>query len=359
MSSPAGAMTTRHGALAPAGTPRPALRVGFLLAHHFTLSALSLFVDTLRLAADEGDRSRPIRCAWSIMGATSEPVRSSCGVSVMRTAPFADPRSFDYVVMVGGLLHGGERVDEATIRYLKVADEAGVPLIGVCTGSFILARAGLMEGRRCCVSWYHVPDFEAEFPGRRPVADQLFLADGDRITCSGGSGVADLAAFLVRRHIGPAAAQKSLHVLQLQHARQGTDAQPHPQIGDGGGDDRVRRALLVMEQNIAEPLSVDAVAGRLGLSSRQLERLFQAAMGAKPGQVYRRLRLAHARWLLSHTGKSVTSVAFESGFCDGAHFARCFRSEYGVAPSRVRGSAGETALGRDLGSPPRGLGLGA
>src|SRR5918997_56584 len=179
MSSPTGAMTTRHGALAPTGTPRPALRVGFLLAHNFTLSALSLFVDTLRLAADEGDRSRPIRCAWSIMGATGEPVRSSCGLSVVRTAPLADPRSFDYVVMVG-----------------------------VCTGSFILARAGLMEGRRCCVSWYHGSDFEAEFPGRRPVADQLFLADGDRITCSGGSGVADLTAFLVSRHVGPATAQK-------------------------------------------------------------------------------------------------------------------------------------------------------
>ena len=348
------------GGHAPAGgPPRPALRVGFLLAHNFTLSALSLFVDTLRLAADEGDRSRPIRCAWSIMGATSETVRSSCGLSVVRTAPLTDPLSFDYVVMVGGLLHGGEQVDEATVRYLKRAAADGVPLIGVCTGSFILARAGLMDGRRCCVSWYHVPDFEAAFPGRRPVADQLFLADGDRITCSGGSGVADLAAFLVSRHVGPAAAQKSLHVLQLQHARQGTDAQPHPQIGDGSGDDRVRRALLLMEQNISEPLSVDAVAGRLGLSSRQLERLFQAAMGSKPGQVYRRLRLAHARWLLSHTGKSVTTVSVEAGFCDGAHFARCFRSEYGVAPSRARGSAGGTALGRDLGSPPRGLGLGA
>src|SRR5918993_5532626 len=110
MSSPAGAMTTRHGALAPTGTPRPALRVGFLLARNFTLSALSLFVDTLRLAADEGDRSRPICCAWSIMGATSETVRSSCGLSVVRTAPLTDPLS-NYVVMVGGLLHGGEQVD--------------------------------------------------------------------------------------------------------------------------------------------------------------------------------------------------------------------------------------------------------
>lgn len=347
-------MATRaSGGVRPAGGPaRPALRVGFLLAHNFTLSALSLFVDTLRLAADEGDRSRPIRCAWSIMGATAETIRSSCGLSVVRTAPLADPLSFDYVVMVGGLLHGGEQVDDATIQYLKWAAGAGVPLIGVCTGSFILARAGLMEGRRCCVSWYHVPDYEAEFPGRRPVADQLFLVDGDRITCSGGSGVADLAAFLIRRHIGPAAAQKSLHVLQLQHARQGSDAQPHPQIGDGGGDDRVRRALLLMEQNIAEPLSIDAVAGRLGLSSRRLERLFHAAMGTKPGQVYRRLRLGHARWLLGHTGKSVTAVAVEAGFCDGAHFARCFRSEYGVAPSRARGTAGEAGRERDR-EPPR------
>ncbi|MCK5931343.1 MAG: GlxA family transcriptional regulator [Fulvimarina manganoxydans] len=321
---------------------RPALRVGFVLANNFTLSAFSLFVDTLRLAADEGDRSRPIRCTWAVMAPRPAPIRSSCGVAISRTAPLTDPTEFDYVVVVGGLLHGGEQVDREIIDYLRRCDEAQVPLVGVCTGSFILSRAGLMRGRRCCVSWFHVEDFAAEFPDQTPDADQLFVDDGDRITCAGGGGVADLAAFLVHRHVGLTAAQKSLHVLQLQDARAGSEAQPH-----GGpatvGDARVRRAILLMEQHMSHPMSVDAIALRLGLSGRQLERLCRSATGRSPASLYRQIRLDHARRLLETTGKSVTDIAIETGFCDGAHFAQVFRGAFGFAPRAARAQAG---LGR-------------
>lgn len=314
----------------------PSLRVGFLLANNFTLSALSLFVDALRLAADEGDRSRPIRCGWSVMAARPEPVRSSCGVLVSRTAPLSDPTSFDYIVVVGGLLHAGNQMDDSNIAYLRSAASAGVPLVGVCTGSFVLARAGLMRGRRCCISWYHHADFEAEFSDIVPDADQLFVVDRDRITCAGGSGVADLAAFLIERHVGASAAQKSLHVLQLQNRRQGSDAQPHAAAGSAGGDDRVRRAILLMEQHMAEPLSVETIAHRLQLSSRQLERLFQDTLAVSPAVAYRQLRLGYAKRLLQTTRKSVTDIAIEAGFCDGAHFARQFRAHFGIAPRDMR-----------------------
>lgn len=342
----------------PAGRPAPppALRVGFLLAHNFTLSALSLFLDALRLAGDEGDRSRPIRCAWTVMAARPEPIRSSCGVQVTRTGPLADPRSFDYVVVVGGLLHGGEAMDEASIAYLKTAAAAGVPLVGVCTGSFILSRAGLMRGRRCCVSWYHHADFAAEFPDATPDADQLFVVDRDRITCAGGSGVADLAAFLIDRHVGASAAQKCLHVLQLQNRREGSDAQPlAAEPGGAARDDRVRRAILLMEQHVAEPLSVETIAHRLQLSSRQLERLFQDTLDLSPALAYRRLRLGYARRLLETTAKSVTEIAVEAGFCDGAHFARQFRACFGVAPREVRGAegGGRAAPAGEASAPPR------
>jgi len=181
---------------------RPRLSVGFILADDFTLSAFSLFVDHLRLAADEGDRSRQILCRWVVMGSREEAVRASCGIAVARTSPFVDPRGFDYIVVVGGLLSAGAQVDAATIAYLEKAAAAGVTLVGVCTGSFVLARAGLMTGRRCCVSWYHRQDFLAAFPHHVPVADRLFVDEGDRITCSGGGGVSDLATLLVERHLG-------------------------------------------------------------------------------------------------------------------------------------------------------------
>lgn len=316
---------------------KPNLRIGFLLADGFTLSALSLFIDALRLAGDKGDRSRPIRCDWQILAARPEPIRSSAGLSIEPTASLGDPTSFDYIVVVGGLLHIREQMDRAGLLYLRRCAEAGVPLVGVCTGSFILARAGLMAGRRSCVSWFHCDDFAAEFPDHDVDADRLFIDDGDRITCAGGGGVADLAAHLICRHLDATAAQKSMHILQLQSARPGNDAQPHsmPAISD---DSRVRRAILLMEQSVSRPMTVDAIALRLKISSRQLERLFREATGTSPASIYRQIRLRHARQLLLLTEKSVTDIAVETGFCDAAHFSRQFRAFFGEPPRRARSS---------------------
>lgn len=329
-------------------TERPALSVGFILARNFTLSAFSLFVDHLRLASDEGDRSRQIACHWQIMGATVDPVRASCGVAVSPTSSFVDPRRFDYIVVVGGVLHEGPQVDAATIAYLKDADRAGVTLVGVCTGSFILCRAGLMTGRRCCVSWYHYQDFLEEFPHHQPVADRLFVADGDRITCSGGGGTADLAAWLVERHIGRSVSQKTRHVLLLDRARPGTEAQPHPPVASAISEPRVRRALILMEQNLADPLPVADIAMRLKTSARQLERLFRTHAGVGPAVFYRNLRLRYARWLIDTSDRSVTDVAMESGFADCAHFSRQFKAEFGFTPTEAREEAKLGARPPDL-----------
>jgi len=334
--------TGRSGGPRAASVQAPASRlsVGFVLAEDFTLSAFSLFVDHLRLAADEGDRSRQILCRWAVMASRPEPVRASSGVAIARTRPLADPRGFDYVVVVGGLLSAGEQVDAATVAWLKQAAAAGVTLVGVCTGSFVLARAGLMAGRRCCVSWYHHRDFLAEFPHHVPVADRLFVDEGDRITCAGGGGVADLATHLVERHLGRSVAQKSRHVLLLDRPRGGGEAQPHPPLADTVADDRVRRALLLMEQNLADPLPIADIARRLRLSTRQLERLFQAVMAVRPALFYRELRLRYARFLLDSTDRSVTAIALEAGFADCAHFSRQFKAMHGITPTDARNARG-------------------
>lgn len=325
----------RGPGVAPPAAP-PALNVGFILTDNFTLSAFSLFVDHLRLAADDGDRSRPILARWQIMAAKAEPIRASCGVTVSPTGPLSDPGAFNYIVVVGGLLHTGPQLDDETVAYLKKAAKLGVSLVGVCTGSFVLARAGLMTGRRCCVSWYHYQDFLEEFPHHTPVADRLYVIDGDRITCAGGGGAADLAAALVEKHIGRSVAQKSRHVLLLDRARPGTEAQPHPPIADLVADDRVRRALLMMEQHMADPLPIADIARRLQLSTRQIERLFQTVMGQRPAEFYRRLRLRYARFLLDTTARSVTDIALEAGFSDCAHFSRQFKAMHGFTPSDAR-----------------------
>jgi len=311
--------------------------------HNFTLMAFSSFVEVLRLAADEGDRSRPIGCTWQVMTPGRRPARSSCGVEVHPTADLTDPSCFDYVVVVGGLLHGMPPMPAAIERYLRCAAELGIPLVGVCTGSFVLCRLGLMNGRKCCVSWYHYRDFLDEFPSLVPVADQLFMIDRDRITCSGGAGVADLAARLVADHLGDAVARKALNILLIDRPRVAESAQPAPRLAEDVSDNaRVSRGLLLMEQNLAEPLAIAALAGALNVSVRQLERLFVNNLGATPQESYLTLRLRHGRWMLANTTLSAGRIAVDVGFADGSHFGRAFRARFGETPAAFRRKARDT-----------------
>ena len=321
----------------PPGPPaRPPLRVGIILAEHFTLSAFAVFIDHLRLAADEGDRSRPLLVQWSIMSCRREPVRASCGVTLQPTSNLLPPASLDYVVVVGGILHAGPQIDEATTRYLREVGATRTPLIGICTGSFVLCRAGLMDGRRSCVNWYHYQDFREAFPGHDVVADRLFVADGPRITCAGGAGSAALATHLIEQHLGRAQAQKATQVLLFDRPRQGSDAQPHPPLSEGISEPRVRRALLLMEQNLTRPISIGAIAGELGVSTRQLERLCRENVSMGPASLYRQLRMRYASWLIQNTDRSMTDIAIETGFADCAHFSRQFKDAYGISPSTHR-----------------------
>jgi transcriptional regulator GlxA family with amidase domain len=116
-------------------------------------------------------------------------------------------------VVVGGLLHGGQKVVPGTQAFLREAARAGVGLVGLCTGSFVLARAGLLDGYLSCVSWFHREDFQAEFPELRLVANRMLVDDRDRMTCAGGTSVVHLAAHLIERHCGRALAGKSLRIL--------------------------------------------------------------------------------------------------------------------------------------------------
>ncbi|NHN87209.1 GlxA family transcriptional regulator [Acetobacter conturbans] len=320
----------------------PSLRVGIILAENFTLSAFSLLIDHLRLAADKEDKSRPILCSWQIMNSRPESIRASCGISVSRTSDLTTPTDFDYIAVVGGLLHGRRQVDEVTLRYLQKADGLGVPLIGICTGAFILCRAGVMEGRTCCVSWYHRQDFMEEFPDQKVCSEEMYLVDGDRITCSGGGGTAELALHLIEKHLSRPLARKASHILLLDRPRRGDtpSLQPHPPLSGEIGrvvDPRVRRAMMEMEQNMIDPLPISDVSKRLGISSRQLERLFQSVLGIRPAVFYRMIRLRYAQALLSQGELSITQVAIETGFSDCAHFSRQFKTMFGHSPSTVRG----------------------
>jgi transcriptional regulator GlxA family with amidase domain len=315
-------------------TVRP-LRVGFILANNFTLMAFSNFLDVLRLAADDGDHSRPIRCQWHIMSANGAAVRASSGILVTPTSKFIEPRELDYIVVVGGLLHEGPQIDERTSKYLLAAADSSVSIVGVCTGSFILWRLGLLQQKKCCISWYHYRDFLEEFGDTLPIADQLYVVDGRRITCSGGIGAAYLAAYLVELRVGRSNAQKALHIMQIDQMRPGSSAQSAPPTEFAGNDARISRSLLIMEQHLSSPLSISKLAAKVHLSTRQLERLFKDETGQSPQNAYLRLRLKHARWMMK-TEMTIAAIAAETGFVDGSHLSKAFKNTFGTNPSDER-----------------------
>lgn len=324
------------GQPAPTGKHAPKMRVGFVLAHRFTLTAFAGFVDALRLAADDGDRSRPIECEWAVLGDPAVDLVSSCGATVRPWSALEEPGRFDYIVVVGGLLHGGQRVPAECYAFLRAAARANVALVGLCTGSFVLARAGLLDGYLACVSWFHREDFQKEFPALRVVTNRMFVVDRDRMTCAGGTSVVHLAAHLIEKHCGRALATKSLRIMIEDQPLPASTPQPESVVTRQAHDSIVRRAMLMIEQRLSQPEPLAETAATLGISMRQLERRFLADVGITPRDYRLYLRLARARWMLEHTDLSVTDIGFECGFGDCSHFSRAFTSHFKLRPSGVR-----------------------
>lgn len=312
------------------------LTVGFVLARSFTLSAFALFVDTLRLASDEQDRSGRVKADWEVLSNTRNLVTASCGIQVAPTSRLVDPTLFHYIVVVGGLLDVEEPVDRETIAYLKQAAVARVPLIGLCTGSFILAQAGLMKSHESCVSWLHVRQYQDRFPDHRVRCDRIFHLDRHRGSCAGGSGSADIAAALVRRYIGRESERNALEVLQIEKVRTERDIQPRRPFHEEFGDQRIKAALIAMEQHLDRKIPIAGLAALVNLSPRQLERLFKSKVGMTPSRAFDKVRMERAKTMLLQTDASTLDVALEVGIVNASHFARKFKQVHGRTPSQMR-----------------------
>lgn len=319
-----------------AARPAVKLSVGIVLAPSFTFAALANFLDILRLGSDEGDRSRQVMCHWRILGNQMVPVKSSSGVSVWPDEPLGHPSRFDYIAIVGGLLSNRSKYDPAEIQFIRSAAASRVPLVGLCTASFLLAEMGLLNGYKCCVSWYHYDELRERFPEIRASREQNFIVDRDRITSAGGIGAALVGGFLVDRHIGKSAATKGLHIMMLDP--HGTVEVPQPDLPDALStrDPLVRRALLLLQERMREGPRVKDVCASLNVSQRKLERHFATAINMSPYEAFVMLRIAKAQWLLEATQMSISEIAFETGFCDVSHLGKMFRERMGRSPTSWR-----------------------
>lgn len=320
----------------PGRETAPRLKIGFVLAPRFTLAAFANFVDAVRLAADEGDRSRQVDCQWTVLGKPGEAIESSCGLQVLPTGEIECPQNFDYIVVVGGLLHGATRVSSEVNAFLKAAAKAKIPLVGLCTGSFILARAGLLDGYQVCVSWFHLDEFKEKFPSHRAEASHMFLIDRDRLTCAGGTSVVHLASHLIEKHCCRSQAVKSLRILIEEQPLPSSAWQPEQIVTRQSRDSLVKKAMLEIEQNLAQHVGLPELARSLGISVRQLQRRFVTDIGIGVRDYRRHLQLSHAKWLVEHTDRPMTQIALDCGFSDSAHFSRTFHKHFRVLPSANR-----------------------
>lgn len=327
--------------LRPNGNPEvhASLSVAFVLLPEFTLATFGGFVDALRIAADEADRSRQLHCRWTILGPERTPVRASCGVEITPWEVFPESADFDYTIVVGGLVRGHRRMDPRILKYLQRVDQRGGALIGVCTGSFALARAGLMKSYRCCVHWHHLKQFVEEFPDHRAEALSVYVVDGKRITCAGGESAVDLALHIVERHCGRSLARKVASGMLIDAARGPKHPQPRPETKWFREIENVlvqRAILLIEQQSPAQPVTLSAIAAKLGVSVKTLVRGFQKAFELSPSGFLRALRMSHGRWEVLNTQKSIGLIATDYGFSDASHFTRLFRHYYGITPAAAR-----------------------
>lgn len=327
---------------------RPDLSVGILLWPGFPLMSLSGVVEPLRHAGDFGDNSRPIYCRWQVMG---QGATASCGIRVEADGPYINPTDFDYIAVIGGLLPQLGKAPPRHRDYLRVAAAAGVPLIGLCTGVFVLAQEGLLAGRKAALHPYHAQDFRQAFPRIAISTRDDFLRQDGRLTVPGGVSILSLMTELVRSHCGPDRSAKVVHQLALTE-RKSLNAFDHGRATDFRdiADARIQRAVVLIESLKGNGVSPETAAEAAGLSSRQFARLFRDNLGMTPKHFIVETRLRYARFLVENSGMSMTAIAFETGFADCAHFAAAFRQKFGASAREVRSGKASAAPGPGAGA---------
>ncbi len=310
-------------------------RLTCVLLHRFNMMTLTTVLEPLRIA----NYLSPAKLYdWEYRSVTKGGITASNGLTIECLGldePSPDP--FDMVAVFGSW--GAERYDNPALsRWLRRQARAGATLIAVELGVYALARAGLLDGYRATTHWSCLAGFAEQFPEVN-VCEQLFTIDRKVMTCAGGTAGLDLFLTIVgRQHGEQLAAEVSNQI--LHHPRRPADgAQRHaPGAKDEHIHPVVRAAMRHMEERIEEPLSVPDLCHAIGVSQRQLERLFRRHTGCTVSQFSKIIRLQYARVLLTSTRMSIREVSAACGFNSMSYFSQCFTRTFGKKPSENRSS---------------------
>lgn len=310
-------------------------KVGFCLVPKFSMMAFASAIEPLRAANRLSGRDL---YEWHIFADGMDPVPASNGIAVVPQRPLSEVERFPNLLVCAGT--GIEEFrDERLFGWLRRLARGGAHIGGVSGGPIVLARAGLLEGRRCTLHWEHIPGFVEEFPDIE-VTDDLFEIDGPVFTCAGGSAALDMMLHLITlQHGHDLAAAVSEQFIHDRIREAGDRQRMALRMRIGHSHPKLVAAIAFMEDNLEYPVSPPSLARVVGLSSRQLERLFRKYLGCTPARYYLELRLRRARALLRQTSMSVLDVAVACGFASASHFSKRYRELFGCSPRSDRAAA--------------------
>ena len=322
-----------------ATTPR---RFVFLLLDRFTMLSFASAIEPLRIANRVAGKTL---YTWALAGEGGGSIACSNGAEFKLDMGLDEIDREDTVLVCGGI-----DVQRATtkgiVNWLRREARRAVTVGGLCTGAFALAKAGLLDGKKATIHWENQEGFAEEFEEVR-LTKSVFVMDGNRLSTAGGTASLDLMLKIIAGDHGEDIANTVADQLIYSAIRTDQDTQRlsiptrigvrHPKLS---------QVIQMMEAAIEEPVSPADLADDVGMSTRQLERLFRRYLNRSPKRYYMELRLQKARNLLMQTDMSVINVALACGFASPSHFSKCYRAHYATTPYRERGTQGQVAVPR-------------
>lgn len=308
------------------------LTVGFLLIPNFSLLAFASAIEPLRAA---NRMSGQELFSWLISSPTGATPEASNGVKVDVQGTPEILQNCRMVFVCAGL-EVKACADKETLSVIRRLDRNGAIIGAICTGTYLMAAAGLLDDRRCTIHWENIDGLAEEFP-LLEITNELFEIDDKRVTCSGGTASLDMILYLIGQVHGQSLAAQVSDQFIHDRIREPSDRQRMELRSRlGVSHPKLLAVVGLMEQGLEEPLSQTELAIKASLSTRQLERLFRKYLATTPTRYYLNLRLARARQLLRQTSMSILSIALACGFVSASHFSKCYREVYGRTPRAER-----------------------
>lgn len=306
--------------------------VGILLLDNFTLISLACAIEPLRMA---NHLSGTELYCWRTLSIDGAQVVASDGILITPDTGAYDISTLNMVIVCGGVSIQ-RSFSQQHLTWLQAQARQSTRLGAVCTGSWVLACAGLLDGYSCSVHWECLATMKKTFP-EAIVTTRLFSVDRSRFTCSGGTAPLDMMLNIISKEHGKELASGISKMFVYDRVRNEQDDQRVP-LKHLFGDTQLKLQEIVslMEANLEELIELDDLAAYAQVSRRQLERMFLKYLHCSPSRYYLKLRLIFARQLLKQTTTSIEQIASKCAFFSTPHFSKCYREYYGLAPREER-----------------------